>query len=153
MDDQQFDRLTRAIGAGASRRTLFKGVFGVGAVVALVELLTDSGDAARRGFDGPSLPNTPTPPAPTPTPRPPTPTASAGGGCPCQPGWLCINDGCVLQCDTVDDCAGFANVDCVDVPELGGLCLSPLEDGTCSVLEDCAYSNVCFEGICRPGLG
>ena len=146
MDDRQFDRLTRAIGSGASRRALLKGLIGAGGVIGLVEIMTGSGDAARRGFTGPTLPDTPTPPIPT-------PTAPAAGGCPCPPGWLCVNNGCVTQCATVADCARFSTVDCVDVPDLGKLCLSPLMEGSCSVHADCGYSYVCLEGNCRPGLG
>jgi hypothetical protein len=143
VDDRQFDRLTRAIGSGASRRTLLKGLIGAGGVIGLVEIMTGAGDAARRGFTGPTLPDTPVP----------TPTAPAAGGCPCPRGWLCVNNGCVTQCATVADCARFSTVDCVDVPDLGMLCLSPLMEGSCSVHADCGYSYVCLEGNCRPGLG
>lgn len=151
MDDRQFDRLTRAIGSGGSRRTLLKGLLGGAGVIGLVEIMTGSGDAARRGFTGPKLPDTPTV-IPL-TPRPPTPTAPAQGGCPCPSGYLCVNDGCVRQCGSLADCAGFSTVECVDVPELGMLCLSPLVEGSCSVLADCPYQYVCLAGNCRPGLG
>lgn len=72
MDDRRFDSLTKAFAAGTSRRSLFKGLLGLGGAAAVGgTILEPSSEAARR---------------PTPTPRPPicpgTQTPQ-GGQCVC----------------------------------------------------------------------
>lgn len=51
------------------RRTAIKGLLGLGGVIGATTLFRSKGDAARRGYGGPTLP---APPTQTPTP--------AGGG-------------------------------------------------------------------------
>ncbi len=59
MDDRRFDSLTRALAKGGSRRTLLKGLLGLGAATASAAVVQDT-EAARRGYPGPPLPRKPT---------------------------------------------------------------------------------------------
>ncbi len=56
MDDRRFDALTRALGRDVSRRTLIKGLLGIGGLAAVSSAVFDDTDAARRGFSAPNLP-------------------------------------------------------------------------------------------------
>ncbi len=93
MDNRRFDELTRRMGRGASRRTLLKGLFGIGSIAATGAVLHDV-DAARRGYTGPpTLAPWPTATAqPTSTPSP-TPTITPN---------LCGLSG--VCCTSDDDC-------------------------------------------------
>lgn len=94
MDDRRFDGLVRSFGAGCSRKTLLKGLLGVGFTVSAASLLSPGDtEAARRGFSGPRFP----------TPPPCVPVCiegSCGGsdGCggtrACADGTYCSNGGC-----------------------------------------------------------
>jgi hypothetical protein len=72
MDDRRFDSLVRALAEGKSRRSVFKGLLGLGgAALAGVTLLEDDSEAARR-------------PIPTPTPvRCPGKQTPVNGQCQC----------------------------------------------------------------------
>jgi hypothetical protein len=80
MDDKRFDSITRAFASGASRRSLLKGLLGLGGAALTGAVVLDDGDseAARR---------------PTPTPKPPT--------CPGQQTWVsgkCVCPAGLSQC-------------------------------------------------------
>jgi hypothetical protein len=102
MDDRRFDAFTRTLGSGASRRTLLRGLIGLGAGAATAPIATSGVHAARRGSSGPTLPS-----GPTPIPTPP-PCAEVGEACGdgCCSGNCC--DGVCLAegvCCTDSDCA------------------------------------------------
>src|SRR5687768_9474074 len=81
MDDRRFDALTRALGKGGSRRTLLKGLLGLGGVTAAGAVLRET-DAARRGYSGPQTPGPQPTLPPQPTAPPPLPTATTVPKCP-----------------------------------------------------------------------
>ncbi len=58
MDHQRFDELTRALASGRNRRSVLRGMLGLGGALAGAAAVT-SADAARRGFSGPKLPTPP----------------------------------------------------------------------------------------------
>lgn len=91
MDDSQFDRMTREIAQGTSRRTLIKSLVGIGGVaVAGNWIRTNHAEAARRGFAGPTLPAPPTvQPTSTATPSCPSGQSWDGSGCACDVGITC----------------------------------------------------------------
>src|SRR5688572_16146533 len=71
MDDRRFDSLVKALATGTSRRSVFKGLLGLGSVAVVGALRDDGADAARR-------------PTPTPTPiRCPGRQVPVGGVCTC----------------------------------------------------------------------
>jgi hypothetical protein len=59
VDDTKFDSIARMYGAGASRRNLLKGIFGLGGGMVAAVALSGGTDAARRGYGGPSGPGVP----------------------------------------------------------------------------------------------
>lgn len=77
MDDRRFDSLTRAVASAQNRRTVLKGLLGLGGIALTGAAVTGSADAARR---------------PTPTPKP--------VACPGAQHW----DGTKCTCDTGTDC-------------------------------------------------
>ena len=93
MDDRRFDSLTRALASGRSRRSLLKGLLGLGGSAAAVTLVSDDADARRRGRINPQPPTT--------TPPPSTTTAAPCNGTPC--GLDCCND--PLECCGGECCA------------------------------------------------
>ena len=48
MDDNRFDSLTRLLASGVSRRSLLKGLLGIGGVTAAGSVLNEDADAAQR---------------------------------------------------------------------------------------------------------
>ncbi len=64
MEDRTFDTFAKALAQGRNRRTMLKGLLGIGGAVAAGSMLDKEADAARRGFSGPKQP-TPVSPAPT----------------------------------------------------------------------------------------
>lgn len=92
MDDRRFDTVVRNLASGTSRRTLLKGILGLGGVAAVgVEL--HQADAARRGFSGPVFPTeVPTEP---PCANPP----SCASGQLCCDGFRCCNGDCIPEGD------------------------------------------------------
>lgn len=65
MDDRRLTTLVQSLGRMRNRRTVLKGLFGVGASATAAYGMAGKTDAARRGFSGPKFPEFPTP---TPTP-------------------------------------------------------------------------------------
>lgn len=92
MDDRRFDTIARQLGAGSSRRSVFKGLLGIGGVAAFGMAMHGQTEAARRGFSGPFAPT----PVPTPT------CAPDGEPCELAHPELC----CSLCCTTTDNGAG-----------------------------------------------
>ncbi len=148
MDGSQFDRMTRDLAKGTSRRTLVKSLIGIGgALIAGNRLGLDRAEAARRGFPGPTLPgNLPMPPI--------CPDCQAWNGATC----VCASG---IACDT--GCCGEGTV-CVD-----GSCVTPpptCADGqswngsacecavglTCGSV-CCADGTMCSSGACIPNPG
>ncbi len=120
MDGPRFDRMTRDLGRGASRRTVLKGLFGIGGAAMVAELAFDDAESARR---------------PTPTPKPPpTPSCSAeqqcGPDC-CLPGQseCCDNACCFGECYGEELCCPTGRVVC--------------NGSTC-----CAQGEFCIDGVC-----
>jgi hypothetical protein len=97
MDDRQFDSLVKTLGSVSSRRSLLKGVLGIGGIAATGVVVREHAGAARRGYSGPGSPATP-PSTQTPTPtQPPAPTVTPT---PTEPaGQICIpvGDPCTVQ--------------------------------------------------------
>jgi hypothetical protein len=147
MDDRRFDTLTKALASGTSRRTLFKGLLGLGGVAAIGGALRDDGvDAARR-------------PTPTPTPvRCPGQQVPVGGVCTCPPAVpekcgsdccnpagigpvhseCCDNACCFGVCYGEELCCDFPLVFCEAVNE----CCGP-EDNQCCGAEGCCDTACC----------
>jgi hypothetical protein len=143
MDDRRFDAFTRALGQEGSRRTLLKGLLGLGGVAAAGAVLRDT-DAARRGQPGPSIPTAaPTlPPQLTAPPLPPTGTtapACPGIQIPCGADCCCPAGN--TKCGS--DCCPDGQAECCD----GACCY-----GTCFGEEVCCPpgSRAC-DGVCYPG--
>ena len=63
MDDRRFDAFIRALDSGSSRRTVMRGLLGLGVGAATASVASERASAARRGFAGPTFP-TPKPTAP-----------------------------------------------------------------------------------------
>jgi hypothetical protein len=146
MDDRRFDNLARALSRGSSRRSILRGLLGLGGLAAGAAVIADT-DAARRGFSGPTL--TPLPPLPTRTSTPtrtPTPTCAAGevrcsGGC-CA-GACTATGACCPTGHTVcgPDCCPDGQAECCDNACCYGTCYgeelccplgSTVVDGTCA---------------------
>ena len=78
MDDKRFDHLVRLVGTGASRRSILKGLLGLGGVVATGTVAADTADARGRG----TRPTIPPPPPPDPTTTTtPAPTTTTTDPC------------------------------------------------------------------------
>lgn len=120
MDDRRFDRLTKAVASGASRRSLLKGLLGLGGA-ALVggSVVTLEAVAARR-------------PAPTPRPpRCPGKQIPSGGQC------LCPSD---VPHKCGPDCCTGASGD-LPVPNHSECCDNACCFGTCYGEELCCPTN------------
>lgn len=160
MEDRRFDQMVKAVASGASRRSVLKGMLGLGGA-ALVggAALDPEVDAARR---------------PTPTPKPPScpgQQTPVGGQCICQvpkaPGpYKCGPDCCTGQVtDAYPRPAGHS--ECCDNACCFGTCYGeelccPTNttagegDPIASVCEsgECCYlPNVCTNGVCGPPSG
>src|SRR5690349_16906798 len=61
MDDKRFDSITKALASGVSRRSVFKGLFGLGgtALTGAVVIRDDAAEAARRPTPTPKAPRCP----------------------------------------------------------------------------------------------
>src|SRR5688500_19787473 len=99
MDDRRFDQLTRMVGRGASRRSILKGLLGLGGAAVAGATASDAVDARQTG-SRPTIPPPPpppptptTPPPTTPTPEPRTATA-CGRDCRETPPHSCEGGGC-----------------------------------------------------------
>jgi hypothetical protein len=143
MDDSQFDRLTRALGSGHSRRAALKAALGLGGAAALAAGVTPNIDAARR---------------PTPTPKPVTcPGAQHwdGTACVCPTGSdKCGPDCCPAGAQCCDNacCHGECYGEELCCPSGGFVCngqCRPYFEGACCTDSDCQEGQACFDGICQ----
>lgn len=165
MDDRWFDALTRELGSGRSRRSVIRGMLGLGAIAAGFGI--ERAEAARRGFPGPTLPTLPTPPPCGQT------GATCGSNTACCSGRCCNGqciaaDGCCidLDCATTELCAlgvCTSNHTCTLVPdpacEPDTDCSVCDFDGYCACLPICmelggtiSEIGVCIEDLCKPHL-
>ena len=146
MDDRRFDALVKAMATGTNRRSLVKGLLGLGGATVVGSALRESAvDAARR---------------PTPTPKPVT--------CPGRQTWN--GTACVCPGSAPDKCGP----DCCNAAAVGPThsecCDNACCKGTCYGEELCCPTNprpgelppthllcdgpdgpVCVEGTCCPG--
>lgn len=159
MDDPRFDALTRAFGRGGSRRTLLKGLLGLGSVAGAGAVLHDT-EAARRGYSGPptpsavpTLPSQPTEPAPLPTatvvPSCPGSQTPCGADCCCSSGSTkcgaeCCDDGVSSCCDSAC-CFGLCYGEELCCPYPREFCSA---SGAC-----CELGETCGGAGCAPGPG
>lgn len=121
MDDRRFDMLARSLASGMNRRTMLKGVLGLGtgAVVGSAAMAGDA-EAARRGYSGPRFPTLPPGPC---TPR-------------CD-GTTCGSDGCGGTCSCPEQsCACLADQ---GIPNASAICVSEWSTGDfrCATDADC----------------
>ncbi|HET9661797.1 MAG TPA: twin-arginine translocation signal domain-containing protein, partial [Thermomicrobiales bacterium] len=157
MDDGRFDSLTRALASGASRRSVLKGLLGLGAAAVTGATLDETSEAARR---------------PTPTPRPVTCPGNQtwnGAKCVCPTGLSQCNPGSGPACcnDQNVDPGGPGFSTCCDNACCQGTCYGeerccatnnrpgeqPPTHRICETLDGdacCAYSDVCcpVDGCC-----
>ncbi|MBX3069270.1 MAG: hypothetical protein KF883_02080 [Thermomicrobiales bacterium] len=121
MDDRQFDRLTRLFAAGAPRRTLLRGFFGIG--------LGAAGGSAGSAADARTVGTRPTIPPPA-APACKLPKQMCGGEC-CEAG----------KCKSGHCCPGATDVWC------GSACC---ESGLCTSSGDCCDEDeqVCGSTCC-----
>jgi hypothetical protein len=144
----QFDRLTRGLATGASRRSVLKGLLGLGGVAVSV----DRAEAARR---------------PTPTPKPPScpgqqhwedgacvcPDGSDKCGpacCPTGQAECCDNACCYGECYGEELCCPTGSTVC------DGVCLDSdqcCSDADCTALDDPGICQIgrCVGGVCLEG--
>lgn len=121
MDGSRFDRMTRDLGRGASRRTVLKGLFGIGGAAIVAEIAFDDAESARR---------------PTPTPRA-TATPS------CQGGLVCGPDCCIPgQSECCDNACCFGEC-------YGEELCCPTGNVVCDGVACCRPNEVCVNGQCR----
>lgn len=106
MDDRRFDALTRRLGSSTSRRTVLKGLVGIGAIATAGMVIGGPTEAARRGYSGPKFVVTPTP-----TPPPP----------------ICWEDG---HACTIEDFTNCCNLACCLLGQPVGVCFD-INGGSC----------------------
>ena len=142
MDDRRFDSLAKSLASGVSRRSLIKGLLGLGGATVAREALSGQGASAAR--------------RPTPTPKPvacPGQQIPAGGACVC-PGGLsrCGADCCNDQAPPTDPDYSV----CCDGACCAGLCYGeerccPAEQTFCAVTQECCPLDqpyCCSDGCC-----
>ncbi len=132
MEHRTFDSLTKALAQGRSRRSLLKGMFGIGTAAVSGAVLNRDADAARRGYSGPF-------PKPTVVAGPPTCNDQNCYGC-----HQCIDGICTDN--PKENCYDHTN-EC-----LTSVCNS---DGGCSYPFDCRVKEGCcgFDQYCDPSTG
>jgi hypothetical protein len=131
MEDHRFDALTRSMASGGSRRSMLKGLLGLGAAVASVR----GTEAARR---------------PTPTPKPvrcPGNQSWDGASCVCPDGQTacgpeCCTPGVSVCCDNAC-CTGTCHGEEICCPTVTILCGDSCIAGDCCVDEDCGPNGTC----------
>src|SRR5215207_3499312 len=143
MDDRKFDSLVKSLAAGSSRRSVLKGILGLGgAALAGGTLLDGESEAARR-------------PSPTPTPvQCPGNQIPSGGTCVCPPAVpiKCGPDCCVTAAQCCDQACCQAGTQCVAeeicCPPPPGSTLACLSaQGTCCTTECVGTSG---GAVCAP---
>lgn len=142
MDDRRIDLFVKGLAAGHNRRSLLKGLLGLGGLTATGAVLFGDADAARRGYSGP--PTVAPQPTPLPTQAPidapestqtQLPTASCDGVS-CND--LCCNGACTAS----GDCCPVGNTVC------GAECC-PNDRATCC--DGACCFGVCYgEELCCP---
>src|SRR5687767_13419590 len=104
MDDRHFDRLAKLVGAGSSRRSILKGLVGLGGTALVGSVATDTANA-RPISTRPTIP-------PPPPPPPPTTTTTTAAPCPdgqeqCPASTLCCpEETCALSGNRAICCDG-----------------------------------------------
>ncbi len=165
MEDGRFDSLVKSLASGSTRRSVLKGLLGLGAAASAGgTLLGADTQAARR---------------PTPTPKPPTCPGSQhwdGTQCVCTSGQICGSDCCLLGseccdgaccfghcygeelccspenwCEDTGECCPDGAVYCFDQ---GCVVVQPGEcgcDGVCPEEYECCGDQCCVRGYCAGG--
>lgn len=142
MDDRHFDSLVKSLATGRNRRSVLKGLLGLGGAAMVGSAASTDAGAARR---------------PTPTPKPITCPGSQiwdGSACICPSGRqcgpacctgeavCCDNACCNGQCYGEELCCPFGNFVCE------GECIPAIE-GACCTGADCGSGQACIDGQCR----
>lgn len=138
MDDRAFDAFAKLLASGANRRSVLKGLLGLGGALPAVALIGDESEAARR---------------PTPTPRParcPGNQIPSNGSCVCPDG---APEQCGPACCTGvhGDPPSAAHSECCDNACCFGTCYgeelccptNPTGSGGMAEAEYCAATNEC----------
>lgn len=152
MDNARFDTLVKRLASGADRRSLLKGLLGLGGGVAIASHELGDASAARRT----SPPEKPTP----------TPLACPSGSTKCGP--ECCTDGTSMCCDGAC-CIGFCYGEelCCPTPReyctnsntccaanekccVGQYCYDH-STGACCQDDDCPNGGKCCNAVCYPG--
>ena len=134
MDGSRFDRLTRQLATGQSRRSVLKGLLGLSGSALVGSTLTDEADARRSSSGGTTT-----------TPEPVSVCAAdsfeCGGDC-CSLDQSCCNDGCCSgSCTVRGFCCPTGNTTC------GADCCSP-EQQCCG--GECCNGTCYGEELCCP---
>ncbi len=166
MDDRRFDALVRMVGQGASRRTILKGLLGIGGAAAVSETTH-----ARTLSTRPRLTTAPPPPPPPTTTTTPVPCPGQEQ-CPnstvCCPVGTCARSGNQAICCTGTDEVTVCGLDCCDSPyqccdgeccAAGHTCLTrvfaegpQVEEEVCCPAQ-LACDNQCCDGTCFDVFG
>ncbi len=164
MDDRRFDALVKSLAAGRNRRSVLKGLLGLGGVAAGGALLENDTQAARR-------------PTPTPKPKPcPYPKVLVGGVCtcpgsaphPCGPDCCtedsvpaplpghsecCDNACCFGTCYGEELCCPTNHRGSVgQLPPTHKLCEGPNGPHCCEWDEHCCLEDGCCDTLCYGGM-
>jgi len=105
MDDRSFDALAKGLAQGRNRRSLLKGMLGLGSATVAGAFAASGTDAARRGYSGPL-------PKPTEAPGPPRCNPQTCYGCHECAGGICTDQPKTNCYDHTDQCmAAYCNPD------------------------------------------
>jgi hypothetical protein len=162
VDDKRFDGLTRAIARGASRRSVLKGLLGLGGA-AITGTIAANGTDARTAGTRVSIPPPPPPECPSGTGK-----CADGSCCPygrCYDGHCCPYDGTEWcgtvccgegQCTTSGGCCEPPDVPCGSICCPSGTCTRLGNTDQCCIegavcgLECCATEDQCCDRECCP---
>lgn len=152
MDDRRFDWLAKGIAEGRNRRSLLKGVLGLGAGIAAGAPVLQRADAARRSA-----------PTPTPTPKPvgcPSGSSACGSTCCPDATSMCCDNACChgycygeeLCCPTPREYCAENNTCCAAGEKccINGYCYD-LSKGACCQDFECPNNGKCCNGTCFEG--
>lgn len=139
MDDRSFDTLAKGLAQGRSRRSLLKGLLGLGSAAVAGSIAVSGTDAARRGYAGPL-------PKPTVVPGPQTCDPQTCYGCHECVGGVCTDQPKTNCYDHTDQClAAYCNPD-------GGCGYGfdcRVKDGCCGHGQMCNAAGQC---VCDPSV-
>lgn len=139
MDDRSFDTLAKGLAQGRSRRSLLKGLLGLGSAAVAGSIAVSGTDAARRGYAGP-LPKS------TVVPGPQTCDPQTCYGCHECVGGVCTDQPKTNCYDHTDQClAAYCNPD-------GGCGYGfdcRVKDGCCGHGQMCNAAGQC---VCDPSV-